>query len=87
MLQKGFLKNQSKKETKTSVVKTSRLILFLGVIVMFSAVFYMMTNIRQADVNINMWLSVMIAGICLIFVSLWLNFFAQYKDRKTKFKH
>ena len=83
MLQKGFLKPQNKKETN-SVTKLSRLFLFLGVIIMLSAMFYMMTNIQQADAFINVWLSAMIAGFCLVFISIWLSFFARYKKRQSK---
>ena len=84
MLQKGFLKSQTKKEPKTSAAKTSRLLLFLGVIIVLSAIFYMMTNIQQADTFMNVWLSAMIAGFCLVFISIWMSFFARYKKRQSK---
>ena len=83
MLQKGFLKPQTKKEPN-SVAKFSRLFLFLGVIIVLSAMFYMMMNIQQADAFMNVWLSVMIAGFCLVFASIWLSFFARYKKRQSK---
>ena len=82
MLQKGFLKPQQKKEL-SSITKLSRLFLFLGVLIVLSAMFYMMMNIQQADTFISVWLSVMIFGFCLVFVSIWMSFFSRNKKRQS----
>ncbi|MDR1155214.1 MAG: hypothetical protein LBL04_10920 [Bacteroidales bacterium] len=80
MLQKGFLKPLEKGNTRT--VKTSRTFLFAGVIIMLSALVYMMMNMQRADRILSVWQPVMIAGICSVFISLWMNFFLQNKNRR-----
>jgi uncharacterized membrane protein len=80
MLQKGFLKPQEEKGT--SRVKTSRAFLFAGVIVVLAALAYMMMNLQQAAQISNVCLPVMIAGIAMIFTGIWMNFFAQNRNRR-----
>jgi uncharacterized membrane protein len=81
MLQKGFLKSPAGKKKKPAQ-KTSRTFLFAGVIIMLAALVYMMMNMQQADQMLSVWLPVMIAGICLVFISLWMNFFSQSKKNR-----
>ena len=84
MLQRGFLKSRTKEGQKTSVAKTSRLLLVLGVIFMLSAMFFMMSNAQQDATVIHVCVPVIIAGICLVIISIWLQFFSQNKKRHSK---
>jgi len=81
MLEKGFLK--SKEDPKNAgALKKGRLFLFAGVMVMFLSLIYVMTNLQQSVLSIKIWLCVLIVGFCLALVGLWMNFFAQNKNRR-----
>ena len=71
MIQKGFLKTQRKTDLNNnrffSIV--SKLMLYLGIFIMISALIYMIVNMTKADSIISVWLPFMIAGVFLVFMS------------------
>ena len=76
MLERGFLKHHQERKEDVSALKRRRAILIGGIgSVLLSFIFLMMTNLQQ------FWIFVMIIGFGLIFTSIWMNFFAQYKNR------
>ena len=86
MLQKGFLKHQEDSE-KSRTIKKSRIFFIVGTVVIFSAL--MMMFILRTDESFANQVSsvrmagiVMIAGIILISVGFWMNFFIQNKNRR-----
>ena len=81
MLQKGFLKPKEEPK-KSSALKRGRMLLFAGIMVIFLSLIYMMTNLQQAVLSLKGWLFVLSVGFCLAFVGLWMNFFAQNKNRR-----
>ena len=87
MLQKGFLKPKGNPEN-TRAVKRGRLFFIVGVIVILSALVFMMFLLRPDESFTSQFSSVkmagivMIAGIILVFVGFWMNFFAQNKNRQ-----
>ena len=77
MLQKGFLKPQESKEDSRAL-KMRRAFLIGGIGgVLFSFIALMMSNLHR------FWIFVMIVGFGLIFISMWMNFLVQYKNKKT----
>lgn len=81
MLQKGFLKPQEEKGNSRKI-KTSRMFLFAGAIIILAALAYMMMNIQQANRISTVCLPVVIAGICLVSIGIWMNFFTQSRNRR-----
>jgi len=87
MLQKGFLKSKEDPEVARAT-KRSRMFLIVGVVVTLSALFFMMTALQTAESFSNQMTTTgfamvaMIVGIGLVFVSLWINFFTQNKNRR-----
>ena len=80
MLHKGFLKSRKDKDSIQSG-KKNRTFLFAGVIVVLLAFMVMLTG-AGAGSSVMMAGVVMIAGMALVFISLWMNFFTQSKHRK-----
>ena len=62
MIQKGFLTNKTKLESKDTRFSSiaSKSILYLGIIILISALIYMIANFAKADAIINIWLPFMI---------------------------
>ena len=88
MLQKGFLKPKKDPEDARAI-KRSRLFFIAGVVVTISALVSMMFLLRPDEPFTSQFSSVkiagfvMIAGIVLVLVGWWMNFFAQNKKYKT----
>ena len=87
MLQKGFLKPKEEPEN-TRAVKKSRIFFIVGVLVILVALICMM-SLQRPDESFSDQFSymkmsgmAMFAGIVLVFIGLWINFFAQ--NRKYK---
>jgi len=79
MLERGFLKHQESKEDDRAL-KRRRAFLFGGIGgVLFSFIALMMSNLQQ------FWGFVMVIGFGLIFVSIWMNFLVQYKNRHRNY--
>lgn len=71
MTQRGFLTKATKRKSKDArfVSIASQSMLYLGVVILISALIYMIANFAKADAIISIWLPFMIAGIFLIFLS------------------
>ena len=87
MLQKGFLKPVENAEN-THTAKRSRILLVLGIVVVLSALVFMMVNLQdeysQKDLHSMVTSAgiVMVVGVVLLFTGLWMNFFAQNRNRR-----
>ena len=76
MLERGFLRHHQESNEDVGALKRRRAFLFGGIGgVLLSFIFLTMSNFQQ------FWIFVMIIGFGLIFISIWMNFFAQYKNR------
>jgi len=84
MLQKGFLKSSREDQNEIRAVKNSRTFLFAGVIAVLLAFMYMITQFRQDNIHSSVMIAgiLMIAGIVLISIGTWMNFFSQNKKRR-----
>ncbi len=71
MIQKGFLTKDRKRALKSTryVSIASQSVLYLGVVILISALIYMIANVARADAIISIWLPFMIAGVFLVFIS------------------
>ncbi len=70
MIRKGFLTKDNKKVTKNNhFSNASRLILYLGVVILISALIYIIANFEIADSIVSIWLPFMIVGLFLVFMS------------------
>jgi len=71
MIKKGFLTKKTKHDSKDTryVSVASKLMLYLGVIILISSLIYMIANFAKADSIISIWLPFIIAGVFLIFMS------------------
>lgn len=71
MIQKSFLNRNNKRGSRNArrVTSASNLMLYLGVVVLIVALFYMISNYAEADKIISIWLPFMLAGVFLIFIS------------------
>lgn len=71
MLEKGFLKKQSngiiKHQRFASII--SKLLLYLGALVLVSSFIYLIVNSSKSDAMIAMMMPFMVAGLGLIFAS------------------
>jgi putative effector of murein hydrolase LrgA (UPF0299 family) len=65
MLKKRAVKTQTKPGDLVSKVY-----LYSGVIILISALFYMIGNLHKADSIVHLWLPVMIGGTVLVFTGL-----------------
>ena len=87
MLEKGFLKPKENPENVREV-KKSRMFIIVGIVVAVAALFFMMSLLQPDDSLTNQLSSVrmagmvIIAGIALVFIGLWMNFFTQNKKRR-----
>jgi len=87
MLQKGFLKPKGSAENARTT-RRGRLFFIVGVIVILSALICMMFLLQPDESftsqfsTVKMAGMVMIAGIVLVFIGFWMNFFAQNKNRR-----
>ena len=87
MLQKGFLKPKEEPENARAV-KRSRIFFIAGVLVVLGALICMMLLQRPDEAFSSQFFFVrmagmaMIVGIVLVFIGLWMNFFAQSKKYK-----
>jgi O-antigen/teichoic acid export membrane protein len=54
--------------TRYSII-TSKSLLYLGVLILISALIYMLANFAKADTIISIWLPFMISGVFLVFMS------------------
>ena len=78
MLERGFLNHHQESKEDTRALKKRKAFLFGGIGgVLLSFIFLTMSNFQQV------WIFVMIIGFGLIFISFWMNFFAQYKNRRN----
>lgn len=71
MIQKGFLTKKTKRDSKDTRYGSiaSKSILYLGIVILISALIYMIANFAKADTIISIWLPFMIAGVFLVFMS------------------
>lgn len=71
MIKKGFLTKKTKHDSKDTryISVASKLMLYLGVIILISSLIYMIANFAKADSIISIWLPFIIAGVFLIFMS------------------
>jgi uncharacterized membrane-anchored protein len=71
MIQKGSLTKDPKRDLKDTrfVSIASQSMLYLGVVILISALIYMIANLAKADAIISIWLPFMIAGVFLVFMS------------------
>ena len=84
MLQKGFLESRGKEEN-TRTMKNSRMFLLVGVLIVLAAFVYMTSLQQQGDSSSVMIAGMMmIAGMALVVISLWMNFFQNKKRRSIK---
>jgi len=84
MLQKGFLESRGKEENRRTV-KNSRMFLLVGVLLVLAAFVYMTSLQQQEDFSSVMIAGIMmIAGMALVVISLWMNFFQNKKRRSIK---
>lgn len=86
MLQKGFLisrlKSNAGSHHRSAMV--SRVILFLGILILISTLIFMILNLERADSFVMIWLPFMIAGVLLVFISLVMKYFYEQTNRKMK---
>lgn len=70
MTQRKFLTKATERDSKDAryVSIASQLMLYMGVVILISALIYMIANLAKADTIINVWLPFMIAGVFLIFM-------------------
>ncbi|MBC8004216.1 MAG: hypothetical protein H7X84_01990 [Verrucomicrobia bacterium] len=75
MLEKGFLKNNPDEKNKHHQVASlvSRILLYLGALVLIISFGYLLINMDQADKLIAMMLPFLVAGLGLIFVSQFIK--------------
>ncbi len=71
MIQKGFMTMKTTRDSKETRYGSmaSKSILYLGVVILISALIYMIANFAEADTIIGLWLPFMVAGVFLVFVS------------------
>ncbi len=71
MIQKGFLTKVTKRDLKDTryVSIASQSMLYLGIVILISALIYMISNFAKADSIISIWLPFMITGVFLVFMS------------------
>jgi hypothetical protein len=68
---KGFLVKNVKQKSRSFAytIKMSRLLMYLGVVVIVSALILMLLNFQKIDSTYAIWLSLMLAGVFFVFVS------------------
>jgi hypothetical protein len=71
MIQRGFLTKNIKRDSKDTryISIASKSILYLGIVILISALIYMVANLAKADSILSMWLPFMIVGVFLVFMS------------------
>ena len=71
MLEKGFIRNQNDQNSKhyQFVIFASKVMLYLGVVILIGSFAYLFFNSGQSDFLIGMILPFLVAGLGLIFVS------------------
>lgn len=75
MLEKGFLKNKPDENNKHHQVASlvSRVLLYLGTLVLIISFVYLLVNMDKAYTLIGMMLPFLVAGLGLIFVSQFIK--------------
>jgi FtsH-binding integral membrane protein len=68
MLKKNLAKTQTKRGNLVS-----KIYLYLGIVILVSALFYMIGNLHKADEIVHLWLPIMGSGTILVFISLILK--------------
>lgn len=88
MIKKGFLTSglKSKSDFRHRYTTIDRVIFFLGILILISSLIFMILNLENADTLVMIWLPFMIAGVVLVFMSLFMNFFYEKACRKMKDK-
>ena len=82
MLQKGFLR-PSEKEEDIRTIKRSRMFIIAGIFMVFVGFVVFMMDIQQETGQISIaWLILVVVGFLLVSISMWMNFFAQNKNRR-----
>ncbi len=66
MKPKGFLPRRENRQAASTATKS---MLYVGIIIMFCALIFMTFNLDEADTGIYFWLTFMIAGIVLVYIS------------------
>ncbi len=71
MPQREFLTKTPKRDSKDTryVSIANQSMLYLGVVILISALIYMIANLAKADTIISIWLPFMIVGVFLVFMS------------------
>jgi hypothetical protein len=75
MLEKKLVKNQTKLGGLVS-----KIYLYSGVVILVSALFYMIANLHKADSIVHVWLPIMVGGTILVFTSMIIK---KYHESKT----
>jgi len=78
MLQKGFLRSHEEKKNN----RLSRIFTFAGILLIIGGILLFMFQIQQAREISIAWLILVIVGFLLVSISMWMNFFAQSKNRR-----
>jgi hypothetical protein len=75
MIHKGFLRNRKRRGTTETrnVLIASKMLLIFGILISLFALSYMLINFDKADSIINIWLPFMIAGVALVFLSIFIK--------------
>ena len=83
MIHKGFLRSRKKRSaTETRNVSiASKMLLILGILISLFALIYMLVNFDKADSIINIWLPFMLAGVALIFLSIFIKLIVAKRHR------
>ncbi len=71
MLQKGFIKENLKREKrkKKSTALASKTSLYFGILLILASLIFMMFNLDRAGALMSIWLPFIIVGVILVFVS------------------
>ena len=80
MLQKGFLTSREEKKNNRPI----RIYIFAGIFMIIGGILLYMVQIQQAQEISIAWLILVIVGFFLVSVSMWMNFFAQNKNRRRQ---
>ena len=72
MLEKGFLHNQTNKNSKHKQIAStvSNVLLYLGMLVLGGSFIYLLFNLGKSGTLVSMMMPFLVAGLGLIFVSL-----------------
>ncbi len=71
MIERGFLKKRAKTDSRHNRITSiaSNTMLYLGAIILITALVYMIVNLDRADAVFGVWVFFMMAGLFLVVMS------------------